>query len=70
MKPYARNNEKLRINNRRKFGSTRNKISWECSPRNYPCGVAPLSLVLKRIQRIEKQGLTKKQRSKYADAML
>jgi len=70
MKPYARNNKKIRINNRKKFGSTRGKISWEYSPRDYPPMISPMSLMLKRVKRIERQGLTKKQRAKYAIAML
>jgi len=70
MRPYARNQKKIRINNRKKFGSTRGKVSWEFSPRDYPGMISPLSLLVKRVDRIEKQGLTKKQRSKYAEAML
>lgn len=70
MRPYARNGKKIRINNRKKFSATRGKVSWEFSPSGYPRKVGSLSLMVKRLERTQRQGLTKKQRDKYAQAML
>ncbi len=70
MRPYARNGKKIRINNRKKFSARRGKISWEYRPRDHPPRISPLSLMLTRYKRIEQQGLTKKQRARYAIAML
>ncbi len=70
MRPYARYGKQIRINNRKKFGSCRGKIAWEYSPRNHPPKISPLSLMLKRLDRAKKQGLTKKQLDRYAKAML
>ena len=70
MRPYARKGKKIRVNNRKKFASTRGKVSRDYSPAGYHPSVSPLYLMLKRYERITKQGLSKKQRNKYADAML
>ncbi len=70
MKPYARNNKKIRINNRKKFNAGSRRISWEFSPKDYPRKVVPLILVMNRLRKAEKQGLTKDQRNKYIDAMV
>jgi len=68
MKPYARNNRKIRINNRRKFNSASRRISWEFSPKGY-IKVVPLILIEKRLKKAKRQGITKDCLSKYMDAM-
>ena len=70
MRPYSRYSRKLRINNRKKFNSGSRRVSWEFSPRNYPRKIVPFNLLLKRISKAERQGLTKEQMRKYIDAMV
>ena len=70
MKPYSRNNKKLRINNRKKFNAGSRRVSWEFSPKDYPRKVVPFTLVVKRLAKARRQGLTKDQRNKYIDAMV
>ncbi len=69
MKPYARRDTKARINNRRKFNAGARRVSWEFSPRDWPRKIVPLFLAAKRIEKAKRQGLTKEQLSRYADAM-
>lgn len=70
MKPYSRKNKKIRINNRKKFNAGARKVSWEYSPKDYPRKVVPLSLVIIRLKKARRQGLTKDQKEKYIDAMV
>lgn len=70
MKPYARRNRKIRIDNRKKFNAGSRRVSWEFSPRNYPRKITPLILVMKRIKKAKRQGLTKDQMNKYLDSMV
>ncbi len=70
MRPYSRHSRKLRINNRKKFNAGSRRVSWEFSPRNYPRKIVPFNLLLKRISKAKRQGLTKEQMRKYIDAMV
>ena len=70
MKPYSRKNVKLRINNRKKFNAGARKVSWEFSPKGYPPKIVPLPLVVTRLKKAKRQGLTKDQFNKYAKVML
>jgi len=70
MKPYARNSRKIRINNRSKFNAGSRRVSWEFSPKDHHPKVTPLSLVVIRLEKARRQGLTKDRRCKYIDAMV
>ena len=70
MKPYARRNQKLRINNRKKFNAGSRRVSWEFKPNNYPRPYVPYHLMLKRLAKVKRQGLTKDELEKYIWAMV
>lgn len=70
MKPYARHGKKIRINNRSKFNAGARKISREHAPRDFPRKIAPLPLILKRLEKSRRQGLSKDCELKYIEAMV
>lgn len=70
MRPYSRRNRKIRVNNRKIFNAGSRKVSWDFSPRNYPCKIVPWPLVLTMLKKAKKQGLTREQLKKYIDAMV
>jgi hypothetical protein len=70
MKPYARRDAKLRLNNRKKFNAGSRRISRESSPPGWPGNIVPLSLMLVRFRKARQQGLTRDEFDKYGDAML
>jgi hypothetical protein len=70
MRPYARRGQKIRINNRSKFNAGARRISREFSPSECPPKVVPLHLVMTRLRKATRQGLTKDQRRAYIVAMV
>ena len=70
MRPYSRRGRKTRIRNRKKFNAGARRVSREFSPRDYPPKIGPLVLVLIRLRKARRQGLTRDQRRKYIDAMV
>lgn len=70
MKPYARKDAKICINNRSKFNAGSRRISSEFALREWPGYIAPLSLMMIRTKKARRQGLTREQFSRYGDAML
>jgi len=70
MKPYARRNVKTRINNRKKFNAGSRRTSWEYSPRDCSPKITPLILILSRLRKAKRQGLTKDQLKRYITSMV
>jgi hypothetical protein len=70
MRPYARNGKKIRINNRRKFNAGSRRVSREFSPKDYPRKIVPFHLLLVRLRKARRQGLTRDQRRHYITAMV
>jgi len=52
-------NQKIRLYNRKKSNAGSRSVSWEFSPGNYPRKVTPLIVLMKRIEKAKRQGLTK-----------
>lgn len=70
MKPYARRDAKIRINNRKQFNAGSRRVSREAAPRGWPGYIVPLSLAITRFRKARRQGLTRDRFEKYGDAML
>ncbi|HEX7180617.1 MAG TPA: hypothetical protein VF756_02155 [Thermoanaerobaculia bacterium] len=70
MRPYARRGKKVRINNRRKLNAGARRVSREFAPKDYPRFVVPLHLVLTRLRKARRQGLTKDRLRRYIEAMV
>ncbi len=70
MRPYARQGKKIRINNRRKFNAGARRVSWEINPHGYPPKVGSLALMLIRLGKARRQGLTADQLHAYRKAMV
>lgn len=69
MRPYARRGKKIRINNRRKLNAGARRVSREFAPKGY-LRMVPLHLVLTRLRKARRQGLTKDRLRRYIEAMV
>lgn len=70
MRPYARHGKKIRINNRRKFNAGARRVSWEINPGGFPPKVGSFSLMVTRLEKARRQGLTADELRGYAKAMI
>jgi hypothetical protein len=70
MRPYARQGKKIRINNRRKFNAGARRVSWEINPGGFPPKVGSLSLMVTRLAKARRQGLTADELRGYIKAMV
>jgi hypothetical protein len=70
MRPYARQGKKIRINNRRKFNAGARRVSWEINPSGFSPKVGSLALMVTRLEKARRQGLTTDQLRAYIKAMV
>lgn len=70
MRPYARHGKKIRINNRRKFNAGGRRVSWEINPMGFPPKVGSLALMVIRLRKARRQGLTADELRGYVKAMV